>query len=326
MLNLATIGSNWITECFVEAALASGVYQLVGVYSRDIEKAQLLADKYLAPHAYDNLNHLARDERIDAVYIASPNSLHFEQSKMMLESGKHVICEKPLASNVQEVRELYRLAEENNVVLFEAFKTEYLPNFAVVRNALGRVGPMKHAFFNYCQYSSRYQRYLDGEQPNTFNPAFSNGSIMDIGYYCIAAMVSLFGRPRHVSARAVLLDSGVDGAGHVSLDYGDFIATVQHSKTSNSKLPSEIQGEAGSLILENFPEGKTVTLALNDGSSQDLTLDQHENTMVYEALHFHQQVTEGNADKSAIERSIITAEVLTEVRRQTGVRFPADGI
>lgn len=324
MLNLATIGSNWITESFVEAALESGVYQLVGVYSRDIEKARLLADKYLAPHAYDNLNHLARDERIDAVYIASPNSLHFDQSKMMLESGKHVICEKPLASNVQEVRELYRLAEENNVVLFEAFKTEYLPNFAVVRSALGRVGPMKHAFFNYCQYSSRYQRYLDGEQPNTFNPAFSNGSIMDIGYYCIAAIVSLFGRPNSVSARAILLDSGVDGAGHVSLDYGDFIAIVQHSKTSNSKLPSEIQGEAGSLILENFPEGKAVTLVLNDGSNQDLTLEQHENTMVYEALHFHQQIKNASADKSAIDRSIITAEVLTEVRRQTGVQFPAD--
>jgi predicted dehydrogenase len=61
------------------------------------------------------------------------------------------------------------------------------------------VGKVRKAFINYCQYSSRYQRYLDGENPNTFNPAFSNGSIMDIGFYCLASAVALWGEPHGVT-------------------------------------------------------------------------------------------------------------------------------
>ncbi|MBN0684083.1 gfo/Idh/MocA family oxidoreductase, partial [Pseudomonas aeruginosa] len=95
----------------------------------------------------------------------------------------------PLASNLQEVEAAIALAKENNVVLFEAFKTASLPNFLLLKETLAKVGKLRKAFINYCQYSSRYQRYLDGENPNTFNPAFSNGSIMDIGFYCLASAV-----------------------------------------------------------------------------------------------------------------------------------------
>ncbi|MDR8331140.1 gfo/Idh/MocA family oxidoreductase, partial [Acinetobacter baumannii] len=77
---------------------------------------------------------------------------------------------------LQEVEAAIALAKENNVVLFEAFKTASLPNFLLLKETLAKVGKLRKAFINYCQYSSRYQRYLDGENPNTFNPAFSNGS------------------------------------------------------------------------------------------------------------------------------------------------------
>jgi predicted dehydrogenase len=125
---------------------------------------------------------MAQSDAIDAVYIASPNSLHFPQTKLFLSHKKHVICEKPLASNIQEVEAAIALARENQVVLFEAFKTASLPNFLLLQQSLPKIGKVRKAFINYCQYSSRYQRYLDGENPNTFNPAFSNGSIMDIGF------------------------------------------------------------------------------------------------------------------------------------------------
>ena len=116
------------------------------------------------------------------------------------------------------------------VVLFEAFKTASLPNFLLLQQSLPKVGKVRKAFINYCQYSSRYQRYLDGENPNTFNPAFSNGSIMDIGFYCLASAVALWGEPHGVTATASLLESGVDAHGVVVLDYGDFSVTLQHSK------------------------------------------------------------------------------------------------
>ncbi|VEC49168.1 Possible oxidoreductase [Klebsiella aerogenes] len=89
----------------------------------------------------------------------------FRRTRLFLSHKKHVICEKPLASNLQEVEAAIALAKENNVVLFEAFKTASLPNFLLLKETLAKVGKLRKAFINYCQYSSRYQRYLDGEKP-----------------------------------------------------------------------------------------------------------------------------------------------------------------
>ncbi len=89
---------------------------------------------------------------------------------------------------------------------------------------------------------------------------FPNGSIMDIGFYCLASAVALFGEPKSVQATASLLASGVDAQGVVVMDYGDFSVTLQHSKVSDSVLASEIQGEAGSLVIEKLSECQKVCL------------------------------------------------------------------
>lgn len=253
MIRFAVVGTNWITKQFVDAAHETGKYKLTAIYSRSLEQAQAFAKDYPVEHLFTSLDELAQSPDVDAVYIASPNSLHFPQTRLFLSHKKHVICEKPLASNLQEVEAAIALAKENNVVLFEAFKTASLPNFLLLKETLAKVGKLRKAFINYCQYSSRYQRYLDGENPNTFNPAFSNGSIMDIGFYCTASAVALWGEPQAVLATASLLDSGVDAEGTVVLSYGDFDVTLHHSKVSDSAIPSEIQGEDGALVIEKSP-------------------------------------------------------------------------
>ena len=324
MIRFAVIGTNWITRQFVDAAHETGKYKLTAVYSRSLEQAQTFANDYPVEHLFTSLDAMAQSEDIDAVYIASPNSLHFPQTKLFLQHRKHVICEKPLASNLHEVEQAIALARENQVVLFEAFKTASLPNFQILQQSLEKVGPVRKAFINYCQYSSRYQRYLDGENPNTFNPAFSNGSIMDIGFYCLASAVALWGEPKQVQASASLLDSGVDAHGIAVLDYGDFSVTLQHSKVSDSTLPSEIQGEAGALVVEKISECQKVSFIPRGSKAQDLSQPQHINTMLYEAEEFARLVENNEVDHPALEVSRITAKVQTEIRRQTGVVFPAD--
>ncbi|STT09322.1 oxidoreductase [Klebsiella pneumoniae] len=271
MIRFAVVGTNWITKQFVDAAHETGKYKLTAIYSRSLEQAQAFAKDYPVEHLFTSLDELAQSPDVDAVYIASPNSLHFPQTRLFLSHKKHVICEKPLASNLQEVEAAIALAKENNVVLFEAFKTASLPNFLLLKETLAKVGKLRKAFINYCQYSSRYQRYLDGENPNTFNPAFSNGSIMDIGFYCLASAVALWGEPRAVLATASLLDSGVDAQGTVVLSYGDFDVTLHHSKVSDSAIPSEIQGEDGALVIEKISECQKLAFVPRGGKAQDLT-------------------------------------------------------
>jgi predicted dehydrogenase len=326
MIRFAVIGTNWITKQFVDAAHETGKYKLTAIYSRSLEQAQTFANDYPVEHLFTSLEAMAQSDAIDAVYIASPNSFHFPQTQLFLRHKKHVICEKPLASNLREVEAAIETARENQVVLFEAFKTASLPNFLLLQQSLSKVGKVRKALINYCQYSSRYQRYLDGENPNTFNPAYSNGSIMDIGFYCLASAVALWGEPHGVQASASLLESGVDAHGLVVLDYGDFSVTLQHSKVSDSVLPSEIQGEDGSLVIEKISECQKVTFVPRGGKAQDLTQPQHINTMLYEAEVFARLVETNEVNHPGLAVSRTTAKLQTEIRRQTGVTFPADDI
>lgn len=324
MIRLAVVGTNWITRQFVDAAHESGKYTLNAVYSRSLEQAQAFARDYPVAHLFTSLEEMAASDTLDAVYIASPNSLHAEQSMLFLRHKKHVICEKPLASNLREADAVITCAREHQVVLFEAFKTASLPNFIALQQALPKVGKIRKVLLNYCQYSSRYQRYLDGENPNTFNPAFSNGSIMDIGFYVLAAAVTLWGEPHKIQASASLLDSGVDAHGSVLLDYGDFDVTLLHSKVSDSMLASEIQGEAGSLIIEKLSECQNITFIPRGEKPQNLTQPQHINTMLYEAETCAHLIASQQVDHPALAISRITAALATEIRLQTGVKFPAD--
>ncbi|MBD8106137.1 Gfo/Idh/MocA family protein [Erwinia persicina] len=324
MIRFAVVGTNWITRQFIDAAHETGKMKLTAVYSRSLAQAETFASDYPVEQLFDSLEEMAASDALDAVYIASPNALHCPQALLFLRHRKHVICEKPLASNLREVDAMIACAAEHQVVLFEAFKTASLPNFLALQQALPKVGRLRKAFINYCQYSSRYQRYLDGENPNTFNPAWSNGSIMDIGYYCLGTAVSLWGEPHSIVASASLLDSGVDGHGTAILNYGDFDVTLQHSKISQSTLPSEIQGEDGSLVVEQVSECQRLSFVPRGAKAQDLTQPQHINTMLYEAEVFARLVENNQVDHPGLSTSRITAKVLTEIRRQTGVVFPAD--
>ncbi|GAB8899453.1 hypothetical protein OkiPb00875_20590 [Escherichia coli] len=146
MIRFAVIGTNWITRQFVEAAHESGKYKLTAVYSRSLEQAQHFANDFSVEHLFTSLEAMAESDAIDAVYIASPNALHFSQTQLFLSHKIHVICEKPLASNLAEVDAAIACARENQVVLFEAFKTACLPNFHLLRQALPKVGKLRKVF------------------------------------------------------------------------------------------------------------------------------------------------------------------------------------
>ncbi|PSU34382.1 Gfo/Idh/MocA family protein [Photobacterium lutimaris] len=324
MIRLGVIGTNWITDRFINAALSTGHYQLTAVYSRTLEKASDFASKYEPVKCYDSLDELANSDVIDAVYIASPNSLHASQAKVFIKAGKHVIGEKPLASNITDVQELVELAAEHQVLLFEAMKAIYVPNFEVIKKALPKLGRLRKVYFSYCQYSSRYQKYLDGENPNTFNPVFSNGSLMDIGVYPLSSAISLFGEPNSMTAQGSLLDSGVDAHGTLVLHYPEFDATIAHSKVSDGFIASEIQGEQGTLLIDFISECHSVKLCRRDEPVVDLTVEQDENAMRYEAEEFARLYSEGSVSHEGLIRTQIVSAITTQARAILGVRFPAD--
>ncbi|MBS2970824.1 Gfo/Idh/MocA family oxidoreductase [Metabacillus sp. KIGAM252] len=326
MIRFGVIGTNWITEKFLDAAAQTGELELTAVYSRTEDRASQFAEKHGARHTYTNLEKFAASKEFDAVYIASPNSLHAEQAILCINHGKHVLCEKPIASNAAEMKKMIEAARANEVLLMEAMKTTLLPNFTSIKKNLDKIGKIRRYVASYCQYSSRYDAYKEGKILNAFKPEFSNGSMMDIGIYCIAPMVALFGKPNSIQATAHLLESGVDGEGSILFQYEEHDAIVMFSKITDSYIPSEIQGEAGSIVIEKFSTMENVRIQFRTGESEDISVEQNENSMYGEAKEFSALIREGKLESSinTFENSLTVLEIMDEARRQIGLVYPAD--
>ncbi|RKL67702.1 oxidoreductase [Salipaludibacillus neizhouensis] len=325
-VRFGVIGTNWITEAFIRAASEIPEFKLTAVYSRTKKKGKEFAEKYNQVQVFTEVSEMAKSSDVDAVYIASPNSFHSDQGCLVMEQGKHVICEKPMASNVREMKKLIESAQKNNVVLMEGIKSTHQPNFQIIIDHLHKVGTVRRYFSSYCQYSSRYDSYKEGVILNAFDPAFSNGSLMDIGIYGIYPAIVLFGEPNQVSATGVMLTSGVDGQGSLLLKYNELECVIMHSKIANSFIPSEIQGEKGSMIINNIHDPKDILIRFNDGTEEQIQVPQEQLAMYYEAAEFIRLIKTGESESSinSHKSSLITAKVMEEARKQVGVRFPAD--
>ncbi|MBF0707534.1 Gfo/Idh/MocA family oxidoreductase [Alkalihalobacillus hwajinpoensis] len=325
MVRFGVVGTNKITDNFLAGANELSEFKLTAVYSRTEEKAQAFAEKHGAEATFTSLEEMANSDVIDAVYIASPNSLHAEQSVIFMNAGKHVLCEKPMASNKREVTQMVEAASRNGVLLMEAMKSTVMPNMQMVRENLHKIGQVRRFVANYGQYSSRYDAYKEGTVLNAFNPKFSNGSLMDIGVYGVYPVVSMLGMPQSIKAEGVMLESGVDGEGSILLRYEDKEAVIMYSKITDSHLPSEIQGENGSILIDKIGSPLDVKIHYRDGSIEDLSQTQS-HTMMYEAKEFIELIQSGQLESSinSHENSLRSVEVMDEARKQIGVVFPAD--
>jgi len=327
MLKLATVGTNWITESFIQAAVRSSQFHLTGVYSRVEEKAKKLAHTYNASHYYTDLEEMAKSQDIEVVYIASPNSLHFEQTLLLLKNHKHVICEKPIFSNTAELEAAYRTAEENGVYLFEAIRNIHTPHFHLLKEHLNLAGKMRSAVLPYIQYSSRYDLFLEGENPNIFTAKYSGGALVDLGVYPTHLAVGLFGEPNQVSYHPVVLRTGVDGSGTLVLTYDDFVCTILCSKVSHSVLPCEIHGEKGTFVLSNAaPISEITFIDSHTKEAQVMGSGLEEQDMVYECEKFAEIITlkKDEEYEQLKNQSKIVLKITEAARKQNNIVFDSE--
>ena len=334
-VRFGVVGTNNITDWVIAGGRQDERFELTAVCSRTAERAEEFAAKHGIPHTFTSLEEMAGSNMVDAIYIATPNCCHAEQAILCMNHGKHVLCEKPFASNAKEVRSMIEAAQRNNVTLMEAMISTFNPNFIIAKEHLDKLGTIRRYFASYCQYSSRYDKFKEGVIPNAFKPELSNGAVMDIGIYTIYPMVALFGRPKSVEAQGVVLSSGVDGQGAVNFGYEGMNATVLYSKIANSFLPTEIEGEAGNLIIDQIHIANKVDFVprvpTGQGQAQKDTREHigtelDHSVYYYEMKEFIDLVLEGRKESSVNtwDNSLATIEIIDEIRRQLGVTYPAD--
>ena len=250
MIKYATIGRSKITRQFIEGARLSGEMELAAVYSRSKENGLTFANDYGCKKVYTSLEDLAADSEITAVYIASPNVCHPYQTELLLKGGKHIICEKPITTSAAEYSRLKTIADQKDLIYMEAIIPLYNPSRKRIKSAIDKIGNIAMAKIDYCQRSSRYDRFMRGEHINIFDMSLHAGTLMDLGVYCVYAAVDLFGMPKAIKASASFLQNGADGSGVAIFEYDNFSACLTYSKTGQSVAPTEIVGDSGSVIME----------------------------------------------------------------------------
>ncbi len=327
-LKLGVIGTNWITKMLVEAAHESNDYELAAVYSRRAETGAAFAVYFGDVPVFTDLADFY-NSGIEVVYIASPNSLHYDQVVQAIEHELHVIVEKSAFSNTKEYEAVYSLLREHpNVRLFEAARHIHQPNFKAIAEKIGEMDHISGATLVYEKYSSRFDAYLAGEEPNVLTREFSAGALTDLGVYPLYAAIALFGMPKESHYFATPLRNGADGRGIAILRYADFDVTVQFGKGANSYLTSEILGLRDTIVIDNIAELHEVTY--KDGQGNDTVLSEEfpGNPMVAEMSVFAKIINDPVANDEEYRQLLTLSQrvniVMTNLRQDAGIVFPAD--
>lgn len=329
MIKLGIIGTNWITQQFVEAGVVSETFDVTHIYSRTTKKAQEFADKINKKTAIStDLDEFFGSTDFDAVYIASPNSLHFQQVKKAIEYGKNVIVEKPTFSTTAEFKEIENLLKEKKVFLFEAARHIHEDSFKKVSDYIvSHRESLSGASLSYMKYSSRYDAVLAGEEPNVFSTKFSGGALYDLGVYTVYDAIVWFGKPISVSYQPEIISTGIDGSGVATLKYDNFDVNMLIGKTKDSYIPSEIYFGKDTLWLDNAGTIRDVRVKSKTKSSKIETIA-HENPMVDEAIKFSTIIN--NNDVAEFEKLLSFArdvnDTIYKLRKDAGIKFAADQV
>lgn len=365
-VRLATIGTSIISDNLLDAAKEVDNLEYIGTLSRSPQNGEAFTAKHGGKHAFSSLDEILQSDEVDAVYIGTPNAYHYPQAVACIRAGKNVLVEKPICANHFEVQQLFAAANLHHIISSEAMRPIHDPGWAAIAREIPKLGTLRRATLRFGKFSSRYEDVRSGRQTNIFDTRMSSGALMDMGIYPIEIMCALFGAPKEIKAAPVFISDEdnhqtggvIDGAGSVICTYGshrDFpglVVEIAYSKISNDYLPSQIEGENGTIVIENIsaPTKATLTLrgemfrgdATTTSTSKndqiiDIELSQCANNMIYELRDFVAMINGENIDtmwgKNLNPRAVFThldnvsldaLAVCDEIRRQAGMHFATD--
>lgn len=323
-------GAGKISHDFVSAisSLPKEEHQVIGVASRDLLRAQAFANHHSIKNAYNDYEALAKNKDIEIVYIGTLNPQHFEIAKLMLNHGKHVLCEKPLTMNLKQTTELVQLAKSRNLFLMEAVWSRFFPIYDAIRQEItsGNIGEIHQVIVSFGF------KMPDVERLQKKN--LGGGTILDLGVYGLqfACMVFNNEMPHTIKASGCLNEEGVDVSTSTTLQYkGNRTATIVTHALVDMPNEAYIIGTKGTIHVPsfwcppkaNFPHGTLhkplpdTVFTMNFINSAGLS---------YEAAAARTCLQKGMIEHPNMSHatSILLATLEDELRKQIGVVYPED--
>ncbi|HPF94273.1 MAG TPA: Gfo/Idh/MocA family oxidoreductase [Tenuifilaceae bacterium] len=297
---------------------------LLAVASREINKAKEFAHEFDAQRSYGSYVELANDPDVDVVYVASPHVFHYEHSLLCLHKGKHVLCEKPMGMNAQQVKELAMVADQRNLFLMEAFWTNFIPSFVKCREivANGVIGDIK-----VIQADFGFKANYD-VNARTFNKELGGGSLLDIGLYPVFLALELAGEPDQIKASAIIGSTGVDETCSMVFNYQKkgIIANLSSSFLVSTPTEALIYGTLGTIKMHTQWHAPTSISIIKDGKEDTLTFNEPGFGYEYEIQEVVSCLLSNLKESSGfpLSKSILLHQTLDRVRAEIDLSYKFD--
>lgn len=316
-MNLGIVGAGMIVKDFLSFSHELPEIKLEAIVARNIENLKNLQNTYNIKQIYTDLDECLSSPRIDTIYVAVPNNLHYSVAKKALEAGKNVICEKPFTLNYHETVELFELAESKNLILIEAITNQYLPNYIEIKENLSQIGNIRLVECNFSQLSSRYEAFKKGIIAPVFDKNQGGGVLGDLNIYNIHFVVGLFGAPKNSEYYPNIVRE-VDTSGILILEYDEFKVVCIAAKDTYNNSYANIQGDKGLIKVIGTLNEVPNYIIKNNEVEMKVNKNIHKHRMYSEFKNFIDVIDNKDFDfmQKQKKHSLAVMEILDKSRKE----------
>lgn len=318
------LGTGRIAATFAEGLQSLPDAELAAIGSRSAEAAHNFAARFGATRHHASYAALAADPDVDIIYVATPHALHHANTRLCLEAGKAVLCEKPFTLNAAQARDLVQLARERRLFLMEAMWTRFLPALTEVAHLVheGAIGEPRILTADF-----GFHKEFDPEH-RLFDPRLGGGALLDVGVYLLSLASLFFGPPAQIQSLTHIGPSGVDEQTALLLGYGGGrIAQLTASITTATPQEALIVGSNGSIRLHSkWWRATSFTIADNDRPPQIIDTPFQGNGYGYEAAEAVRCLRTGAHESPLmpLDETVAILEAMDHVRASCGLRYPGE--
>lgn len=319
------LGTGYIARRFAsDLKLVEGAV-LTAIGSRSLSSAEQFADEYHVPNHFASYDELAQCDDVDVVYVATPHTLHHQNTLMCLNHDKAVLCEKPFAINSRDSEEMIALARQKGLFLMDALWTKFHPHYLKMLHMVkdGALGDVKLVLSNF-GYT-----ITPGHSTRLLDPALGGGSILDIGIYNIFTTLDVLGVPDDINVKVVATDGGIDEQCSVVFNYNNgAMASLFSTFRTTLATEAEICGtKARVKLTPDFYTASSNVELYADGTKQDIEVERETGFgYQYEARHVNECLRSGLTESPVVSHdyTLTLMGVLDNIRGLAGVMYVED--
>lgn len=294
--------------------------EVYGVLSTTLEKAQNFCRENGVKNAFESVEEIMEDPKIDIIYIATPHNSHYFYIKKALEAGKHVLCEKVLTVNAKQAKEVSDLAKKNKLVVMEAMTIYHMPLFKLLRKKIeeGLIGQVKMLQIN---FGSHKEYDLENR---FFNKSLAGGALLDIGVYALAfSRYFMSSQPVNLSTMVNYFETGVDEQSAIMMkNFQQEMAVITLTMQAKQPKRALISGTKGYIEVLNYPRADLASVTFTkDGKKEIIEIGETHRALEYEVKDMQELVEKGEYEHSLIN-TLDVLRTMDNVRNEWGLIYP----